>query len=498
VEIREALYSIKAGTYLLIPELILTTGIIAIVILGFFRPRNENLSLILTLFFFAATFVSIAFEGQVNAQLFGGMIQKESFSGFLKLLLNASGLFTIVMALNKSQIRQHRSEFSIMLIAVVLGGHFLLMSNNLLMIFLSMEVVSISSYVVAGFAFNKQGSEGSLKFFLFGSVASAVMLYGFSIFYGITGTLIFTSERFANALAGNEGIIVLVAGAMSLAGMLFKIAAAPMHPWAPDVYEAAPYPVLAFLSTVPKLAGIGILSKFIIALYAYGQSEYDWQVIIALVSMLTITVGNFAALAQKNPKRLMAYSSIAQSGFLLIGVSALMPQGLHFMLFYAAIYVLMNFTVFICLSFFEKAEVVSITDFSATGRIYAVISILLLVGLISLTGLPPTSGFTGKLFIFSALWQSYELSGKTVLLWLLIMGLLNTVVSLFYYLKIPFYAFLKDRPNTAETIPGNPVSREKFIGIQNLLAVILVLLILALFFAPGLLMGWINKVNFVF
>jgi NADH-quinone oxidoreductase subunit N len=275
---------------------------------------------------------------------------------------------------------------------------------------------------------------------------------------------------------------------MTLAGFLYKIAATPMHPWAPDIYEASPMPVVAFFSVVPKLAGIGILIKFLSAINHFGPNIFDWQLIISLIAIFTLTVGNFAALNQKSPKRLMAYSSIAQSGFLLVGIATFLPQGINVMLFYASIYTLANFTVFIFLQYYESKGIHTIAGFSGVGKTTAFASILLMIALISLTGLPPTSGFTAKLFIFTSLWDAYAQTGKLILLLLLTFGLLNTVVSLFYYLRIPYYAFLKSNDVVIDT--NKPV-------FQNLLGLILVVAILILFFLPGMLMGWINKINFV-
>jgi NADH-quinone oxidoreductase subunit N len=275
---------------------------------------------------------------------------------------------------------------------------------------------------------------------------------------------------------------------MSLAGMFYKIAAVPLHPWAPDIYEAAPMPVVAFFSVVPKLAGIGILTRFVLALNVFGQSQFDWQLIICIIAIASLTVGNFAALWQRRPRRLMAYSGIAQSGFLMAGIAAFQLQGVHFMLFYAAVYALMNFLVFGLLHYFESKGVETLESFSGVGRSRPFTSILLLVGLVALTGLPPTAGFTAKLFVFTSVWQAYHLTGKTILLWLLIFGLLNTVVSLFYYLRIPYYAFVKS---------GESAPNANILTFENLFSLVLVLGILVLFFNPGLLMGWINKINFV-
>jgi NADH-quinone oxidoreductase subunit N len=314
------------------------------------------------------------------------------------------------------------------------------------------------------------------------------MVYGFSILFGLTGTLEFTSEEFITRLITNQSPLFLIASLLALAGFLYKIAAAPMHPWAPDVYEAAPMPVLAFLSTAPKLAGIAILAKFSIALNLLGESFYDWQLILAVIALLSITLGNFSALWQHNPKRMMAYSSIAQSGFLLIGIICFSTQGIQVLAFYATVYLIMNYVVFICLQIFERNRLTTIPDFSGYGKQNAFISIILLIGFIALAGIPPTGGFTGKLFIFTALWDAYSQTGKDLLLWLLVFGLINTVVSLFYYLKIPYYSFIRS---------GESILSIKSHSAMVILALFLTLVILLLFIQPGLLMGWLNRITFV-
>lgn len=380
------------------------------------------------------------------------------------------------------------SEYFALLLSVVLGAHLLVMSINFLMIFISLEMISLGSYVLAGFSFSKRGAEGSFKYFLFGSVASAIMLYGFTMIYGLTGQLDFMSQDFATHFVNNKSALLFISSLMALAGFLYKISAAPFHPWAPDVYEAAPMPVVAFFSVVPKLAGIGILTKFTLVMGSGGQPFYDWQSIIALIAILSISIGNFSALWQTKPKRLMAYSSIAQTGFLLVGLSSFLEHGIQFMLFYAAIYMIVNFLVFIYLQYFESLGFDSLETFSGVAKTAVVPVVFLLIGLIALTGLPPTAGFTSKFFVFSALWESYELTGNSLLLWLLVFGLLNTVISLFYYIRIPYYAFIR---------AGSVKVQTNIFVAENLFGLVLVVLILILFFNPGLLMGWINKINFV-
>lgn len=474
------------------PELVLFGAIILIVTLGLVLKEKTTF---FHLFAGAVFAIAIGLAAQSIAAnteskvLFSGLVSSDSFSNFLKLLFSLSGLLSVYMTLRRQTPQERLPEYYALMISVVLGAHLLVMSNNLLFLFLSLELISIASYALTAFTFSKTGSEGSLKYFIFGSVASAIMLYGFSLLYGLTGSLAFTGEAFALALAQPVSVMLIIAALFSLAGFLYKIAAVPMHPWAPDVYEAASMPVIAFFSVVPKLAGVGILAKFLLALQLATGPAVDWQFFFALVGCATLAVGNFSALGQHNVKRLMGYSSIAQSGFLLIGVLVFSQEGIHFFLFYATVYVILNYLVFIYLQLFENYGITSIAGFAGVSKRTLWPSVFLLIGFIGLTGLPPTAGFTGKLFLFTGLWNSYALTSKPSLLILFVFGLFNTVIALFYYLRIPYYAFIKSADSD---IPENNLTS------LNLLGLFLVVLILIFFFGPGLLMGWINKINFAF
>lgn len=475
----------------LMPELILTAGILLIILTGLFKKYKHTLPAYLALLvFLGCIFQSFVFTPPVESiVLLDGMIHTGYFSQSFKILLDVAGVLTVIMSLNHVGLKNNKftAEYYTFLLSAVLGAHLLTTTTNLVMVFISLELLSISSYVLAGYNQDKKGAEGSLKYFLFGSVASAVMLYGFSILFGLSGTTDFSSILFVDNLLKNSSSLILVGGLMALAGFLYKVAAAPMHPWAPDVYEASPMPVVAFLSVVPKLAGLAVLAKFTLAINLYGQGKIDWQLIVSVIAILSISVGNFSALWQNNPKRMMAYSSIAQSGFLLIGIVCISLEGSKFLVFYSSVYLLANFAIFYCLQFFEKNEIESIPAFSGLGKSRVMASVLLLVAFISLAGIPPTGGFTAKLFIFTALWDAYEQTDKEILVWLLIFGLANTVVALYYYLKIPYYAFLK-------TTGSMPVKKGQT---ENYFAFILVVLILLLFIRPDVLMGWLNRINFV-
>lgn len=486
--LNEVLEIIRTSFTLIVPEVLLTIAVLTLVVGALFRGIPTAFYHATTLIYFILSFTFLLFSWpNESVALFGGMIKSDGFSAYLRLLIDLSGILTVLMSWRNRSIR-NIPEYYALILTVALGAHLLVMSSNLVMVFISLELISISSYILTAFAFSPAGAEGSQKYFLFGSVASAVMLYGFTFLYGLSGTFDFTSGDFASAIIENQSVLFVVAASMALAGFLYKMAAAPLHPWAPDVYEAAPMPVVAFFSSVPKLAGTGILIKFVLALNLFGQSGVAWQYIVCLVSILSLAVGNFSALWQKRPKRLMAYSSIAQSGFLLVGIAAFLPSGISFMLFYASIYVLVNFLVFIYLQLFEDAGVSTLESFAGTGRTLVWPSLGLLVGLISLTGLPPTAGFTAKLLIFSSVWESYQISKSPILIWLLSFGLLNTVIALFYYLRIPFYSFIKSTENPLKTTDQS---------FENTLGALLVCLVILLFFNPDLLMRWINKINFV-
>jgi NADH-quinone oxidoreductase subunit N len=227
-----------------------------------------------------------------------------------------------------------------------------------------------------------------------------------------------------------------------------------------------------------------------LSIHLFGQSGYNWQVILAVISLISILIGNLSALSQTNPKRMLAYSSVAQSGFLLIGLVSFGLDGIHFMLFYSAVFLVMNFLVFNALNQFENSYgELTIQSLAGLGTLSIIPSLAILIGFLSLTGLPPTAGFTAKLFIFGSLWGAYQQSGELILLALFTIGLLNTVISLFFYLKMPYYLFIKEKKETADYIKSDIAG--------NLLSLILVIVLFYLFISPDKLMGWINKITFV-
>lgn len=371
------------------------------------------------------------------------------------------------------------AEFYPILISMVIGLCLMTMSVNLLMIYLSIEIVSVSSYILTTIEKTRKSTESGLKYILFGASASAVMLYGMSLLYGMTGTLDITSAEFSRGISQVDAVASTVAIVLTISGFLFKISASPFHVWTPDVYESAPMSIVAFFSVAPKIAG------FLVAIRFYSAVPNNLQTITAVLAMASITFGNFSALWQNNAKRLLAYSTIAHAGFMLIGLVTMSQLGLTSVVFYLVITLFTNLAAFLLVDYAEQKSVnqSEITKFSGLGRLNPFYGIMMLIVMISLAGIPPTAGFFAKLNIFSALWETYQKTNQPILLWLFIFGLLNTAIALFFYLKIPFYLFFKE-PIKNQTFELN--SKQYF------LVIILVLPILILFFKADWLMDLIS------
>ena len=384
------------------------------------------------------------------------------------------------------------AEFYPMLISMVIGLCLMTMSVNMLMIYLSIEIVSVSSYILTTIDKTRKSTESGLKYILFGASASAVMLYGMSLLYGMTGTLDITSPEFSRGISQIDSVASTVAIVLTISGFLFKISASPFHVWTPDVYQSAPTSVVAFFSVAPKIAG------FLVAIRFYYAVPNNLQTITAVLAMASITFGNFSALWQNNAKRLLAYSTIAHSGFMLIGLVSMSQLGVTSVVFYLIITLFTNLAAFLLVDYAEQSAVTSyqsnanslrtnnqslITNFKGLGRLNPFYGIMMLMVMISLAGIPPTAGFFAKLNIFSALWETYQNTNQPILLWLFIFGLLNTAIALFFYLKIPFYLFFKE-----------PLENQVFElnSKQYFLAIILILPILILFFKADWLMDLIS------
>ena len=389
-------------------------------------------------------------------------------------------------------------EWYSLLIAMTLGLFLMTLSVNMLSIYLSIELVSICSYLLTALTADRKASEGGIKYLLFGAISSAIMLYGMSLLYGMTGTLDLTADAFGTELAQQNGAVVAVAMLLTMAGLLFKLAGVPFHVWTPDAYEAAPVPVAAFFSVAPKAAAVLVLMRVITALPAEaaagGTTAMVLQTPLAVLALAGILIGNLSALRQTDAKRLLAYSTIAHAGFLLVGVVALSDAGFEAVLFYMGTYLFISLAAFFLVDLLARSngntqdEPLTIRNFAGLGLKQPLLSIALTVVMLALTGLPPTAGFTAKLLSFSALYEAYQHTGDGWLLALFALGLLNALVSLVYYLKIPFLLFF--RPEPVHTQQSTPVVLPKT---MVWLAVSLVIPVVLLFLKPDLLLQFIGE-----
>ncbi len=410
----------------------------------------------------------------LNGYLFHHLLYLDNKAVYFKILILVAFLFVLIhVQIMGSDLP---AEFYSILVAVVLGLCLMTMSVNGLSIYLSIELVSIGSYLMASLGRGKKSGEGGLKYLLFGALSSAVMLYGLSFLYGMTGTLDLTNDVFASQLAQNHPSIVLVVGFLTLAGVLFKLSLVPFHIWAPDVYEGAATPVVAFLSTAPKVAALLVLMRLL------SVFSLDFQPLMAVVALVSILAGNLSALWQSDLKRLLAYSGIAQAGFVLVGLVAFNQLGFESAAFYISVYILMNLAAFLLIDLIGEGAT-DLNSFAGKGTSHPLLSICFTIIMVALVGLPPTVGFTAKLLVFSALWEANQSGGDGLLIVLLVVGLLNAIISLFYYFKVPFYLFF--RTNTQTTS-----SRRFLLG--EMVAVLLTVAIIFLFLQTGWLLEWIK------
>lgn len=432
-------------------EGILIAGFLLIILSDLFLSKKYP-QLSFTLAFAIVSLVFVYSFSLLTIQpkmLFGGMIVLDHLAVLFKILFGlVSLIFILFIRLNKS-LQQHdkgTGDLYAILIAVHLGMNLMAMSTNLLMLFLAIEMVSLGSYLMVGYISKDQKqSEASLKYVLFGSVASAIMLYGISLLYGFTGSLYLTDLAFISGLKNLSPMVLSLSLSLVFVGIAFKLSAVPLHFWAPDVYQGAPNPVTAFLSTGPKIAGFAILIKFILLLQVIQIPSSLIYTVLASLAIASMLLGNFAALWQNNSKRMLAYSSIGHTGFMFMALFVAPGQDYKALIFYLFIYILMNMAAFLILDEIEERSAKqNINEYGGLGKHFVVLMPSFVIVLVSLTGLPPTAGFTAKFLVFSVALDAFNTSGSAIILIMIIIAAISTLISLFYYFKIPLYAYLKD------------------------------------------------------
>jgi NADH-quinone oxidoreductase subunit N len=453
-----------------LPESVLTVAVLAMLVQDLIVRRSARRipSLIVgALFWLALTAVATALTPTGDVPLFGGLLQHDPLRIFFCWLFLGAAVLTVIIAPKSAQISPARmGEFIALLFALLLGMFLMASATDLLMIYLSVETVSLVSYVLTSFRqADRKANEAALKYVIYGGVASGVMLYGMSILYGLFATTrvtgaggigsqiadvtsrLFMAQAFGGQPAAQLALAVAVV--FVLAGVGYKIASVPFHMWCPDVYEGAPTPFTAFLSVGPKAAGFAVAIRFFFAAFerqtpggGYAPiTDLPWPAIIGIISAITMTLGNLTAIVQSNLKRMLAYSSIAHAGYLLMGLAAASIAGVQSILVYLIVYVLMNvgaFLVIIAVARVTGGE--DIGDFRGLGSKAPLAALALTVFLFSLTGIPPFAGFAGKYLIFAAVVQR----GGFWNVLLAVIGVVNSAVSLFYYARIIKAMYLED------------------------------------------------------
>jgi NADH-quinone oxidoreductase subunit N len=428
----------------------------------------------------AALFFALGASGQVN--LCNGIFVVNPLTSLVKAAVLALTIFTVVLSA-QGRFTEHVGEYLALILLATVGMMFLVSAEDLLMIFISLELLSLSLYVLT--AFNKRNlksAEAALKYFLFGGMAAAFTLFGLSLLYGLSGAT--NLPQIAAGLAG-KGLdpLLLVAIVMVVIGFGFKVAAVPFHLWAPDAYEGAPTPSAAFIASGSKVASFFILAKVMMVGFApdehgvpLGSAGWHafssgWVPVLAVVAVLSMVLGNFTAIAQSSVKRLLAYSAIAHAGYLLLAVVANTAASQTALLFYVITYALTTLGAFGVVGVVEDATGGDgLANFAGLSRRAPLLSLCLLVFLLSLGGIPPLAGFIGKFFVFSSVVDAE--ANHLTLLWLVVVAILMSAVSFYYYLRVLKQAYVTEAPSGSGRI-AVPVATQIALAVLALLVVLL-------------------------
>ncbi len=426
----------------------------------------------------------------LTLDVFGSMFKADLFSLMIRTLLVVGSLLVLLFSRTFIDKRAEvPGEFYVILLSALLGGMMLSGATDLIMVFVSLETLSISSYILVGYLRgNLLSNEAGLKYLLYGGMATAILLFGLSILYGLTGYTAY-SQIVAHlpAYASISPVIWALMTIMILGGICFKLSAAPFHMWAPDTYEGAPTPVVAFLSVVSKIAGFSLAIRLFTLLYgALPAFDLGWMGLLSVLSVVSMVVGNVVALAQRNIKRLLAYSTVAHVGYLLLGFVVMNQQqsgGLASVVYYLITYLFMNLGAFAVVTHIENLTGSDeIATYAGLVRKKPVVAAVFSVMLLSLAGIPITAGFFGKFFLFQAVANA---GGQY--LWLVVVALLTSTVSLYYYLNVMRLMLIAEPSEAVEALPENEPSARLFTPVGLTLAICLAATVFAGIFSSGLL-----------
>jgi NADH-quinone oxidoreductase subunit N len=414
---------------LALPEIVLACSGLALLLMGVI-PRKEQFFPVSMGVIGALVLTAALVLGQSEGTAFLGQYVSDAFSRFAKVLILLGAAIGLVLALDfNEKAGLARFEYSILMLFATLGMLVMVSANDLMSLYIGLELLSLSLYVIAAFdRDNPRSAEAGLKYFVLGALASGLLLYGASLVYGFAGTTNF--DRLADALSGGDaGMGVVVGLVFVLAGLAFKVSAVPFHMWTPDVYEGAPTPVTAFFATAPKVAAVALMMRVLAG--PFGDLSAQWGQVIWAVAAGSMILGGFAAIGQRNIKRLMAYSSIGHVGYALMGLAVLNDTGYRGVLVYMAIYVVMNLGTFAVLVAMRRQgrALEEVDDLAGLGRTDPAMALWMAVFMFSMAGIPPLAGFFGKLYVFLAAVQAGYWT-------LAIIGILTSVVASYYYLRI--------------------------------------------------------------
>jgi NADH-quinone oxidoreductase subunit N len=447
----------------ILPELILTVFGVAVMMIdpllkpGASRKGLGYLSLAGTLCAVGAAFYQasqLALDPHFGDPGWFGMIRADSFAIFFHVLIPAISAICILASLEYLEIQKiNTGEYYGLILFGTIGMTLMSSAVELVLIFIALEISSISTYILAGYRRRTAaGTESSIKYFLLGSFATAFFLYGVALMFGATGSTSIDEISIALGTGHVPGILAFMAIALMIVGLGFKVASAPFHVWTPDVYEGAPAPIVALMSTGPKAAAFAVMLRVLFATTSTG-----WYPLIWISAALSMTIGNFGALIQNNVKRMLAYSSIAHAGYLLVAFAAQNDLGMSAAMFYTASYAAMNVGAFAVISHIGSTgeRYVTVDDYAGLGRRSPLLAFTLTVFLLSLIGIPATAGFLGKYYVFTAAISEHTGS----LIWLAIIGVVNSAVASYYYLRLIVVMYMREPVIAEAPAPATPAMK---------------------------------------
>lgn len=482
---------IRESLQFLVPEVLLLLALLLVLFFDMFNSTRRNT------YFAATTILSLALAGVfLTNQLFDRssipdvefmdhMLLQNPTILFSKILLVLSSILALVfiqLSPSSDWLRE-RGETYILFLAILMGCFFLVASLNLFMVFLALELISVPSYILVASRLDKKSTEAGIKYLLYGAFATGVMLFGISLIYGVTAGMDLFSPRWIMAFASVPVFSKWIVLGLVLAALFFKTSLFPFHPWTPDTYEGSGWAVLNILSTIPKIAAF----IFLVRLSAIFEGMQSYTLVLATIIGFSLLVGNFSALMQNNARRLMAYSSIAQGGFIgmaLLGGGDLSQQALFF---YLIVYLFSVPAALFALDYFENiSSGDAVNNFNGLGKQEPVMSLIFVIVMATLIGLPPTAGFFAKIFVFTSVWQHYETIHSPILLGVIGVAIAGTVTSVFYYMKVPYSLFFKGFENTV-ILTSKHKSSLVFVSLS-------ILPVVVLFFAPDWLMNLLKVI----